>query len=458
MKLQNGDSVEQAGTALELSPNFDYGSRDVLDLEKTRLWPKVWQMACRVEQIPKVGDFVNYQIFDESILVTRTAPDRIQAFYNACQHRGRRLQMAESGHVSRWYCPFHGWRYQLDGAIEYVHDEHDWEGCPLKHEALSLKEVRAELWGGWVWINQDPDCEPLHAYLDAVKPVLDPFEWEDGRMAWHETIIAPVNWKVVIEAFNENYHVSATHVGGWRIPPGHSRGVVHGRHAMFFNQRNRVASTSKPLRFQDRHTGEWMTPSTPAEAIWCYNRHVFDNLAALTAEPLMKAAERLKEEAGADFPPERLLPRLMELHKEEFAKRGIKWPERLDQAAIDRAGTDWHIFPNTIMLPTADSALWYRVRPNGHDPESCIFDIWSFARYAPGTEPAVTRHVSDGFDAFRGRNPFLEEDFDNMQAVNLGRKSRGFLGPQLNPVQEVQIAHFHKMLSRYFNGDTSSPG
>jgi len=429
-------------------PAESWTSPQSVQLEKERMWPLVWQMACRVEEIPKVGDFVNYKIFDESILVTRTAEDRIQAFYNTCQHRGRRLRDEERGRAGQWYCRFHGWRYNIDGSIAYVHDREDWAACPLKDDELSLREVKVATWAGWVWINQDPNSESLEDYLGEVKAVLDPFEWENGRMYWYETIIAPVNWKVVIEAFNETYHAGATHICGFRYTGVRGPGAHHGRHGMFFPD----YVVRGPAEYLDPDTGQWIQAKTPAEGIWAAQRHQYRTLFALTLDPLMAASERLKDECGPDFPPEKLQSRLMELHKEEFAKRGVKWPERLTQEAINRAGTDWHIFPNVITLPTADSALWYRVRPNGDDPNSCIFDIWSLGRWAPGEEPEVTRNETVGFDAFRGKNPFLEEDFDNMEAVHQGMKSRGFAGARTNPVQEIQTVNFHRVLHAYLSG------
>jgi phenylpropionate dioxygenase-like ring-hydroxylating dioxygenase large terminal subunit len=124
-------AADAAGIRETFIPATDWTSPDMLALEKANMWPRVWQMACRVEEIPKVGDFVNYKIFDESILVTRTAQDKIQAFYNTCQHRGRRLRDEEKGHAGQWYCRFHGWKYNLDGSIAYVHDRDDWAACPL---------------------------------------------------------------------------------------------------------------------------------------------------------------------------------------------------------------------------------------------------------------------------------------------------------------------------------------
>jgi hypothetical protein len=121
--------------------------------------------------------------------------------------------------------------------------------------------------------------------------------------------------------------------------------------------------------------------------------------------------------------------------------------------AIAECGSDRHILPNSVVLPTADGAIWYRARPNGDDPDSCIFDIWSLGRYAPGQEPEVAHGFSESFEAFKGKNPFLEGDFSNMLAVHEGMKSRGWRGAWVNPLQEIQIANFHRVLQAYCFGD-----
>ena len=75
---------------LDFVPASDY-TAEFHRLEMERVWPRVWQVACREEELPNVGDYVNYEIGNESILVVRSAPDKIRAFYNVCPHRGRRL-------------------------------------------------------------------------------------------------------------------------------------------------------------------------------------------------------------------------------------------------------------------------------------------------------------------------------------------------------------------------------
>src|SRR3954454_20975874 len=76
-----------------------YVSRDWPDREIEKVWRKAWQFACRLDQIPEVGDHVLYEIAGDSLIVMRTGPDQIQAHFNACLHRGRKLR-GQGGSVS----------------------------------------------------------------------------------------------------------------------------------------------------------------------------------------------------------------------------------------------------------------------------------------------------------------------------------------------------------------------
>ncbi|HWW44853.1 MAG TPA: Rieske 2Fe-2S domain-containing protein, partial [Acidimicrobiia bacterium] len=89
-------TIDRRGHLLEsgltnIVPKERYVSQEFFDLEMERLWPRVWQMACREEEVRDVGDYLEYLIGDESILVVRSAPDTIKAYYNCCRHRGTRL-------------------------------------------------------------------------------------------------------------------------------------------------------------------------------------------------------------------------------------------------------------------------------------------------------------------------------------------------------------------------------
>ena len=69
-------------------PKQRYYDADFYALETELFWPRVWQMACRLEEIPKAGDFVEYEILDQSIIVVRVDADTVRAYHNACRHRG----------------------------------------------------------------------------------------------------------------------------------------------------------------------------------------------------------------------------------------------------------------------------------------------------------------------------------------------------------------------------------
>lgn len=429
-------------------PAAIYHDRDLPRLERERLWPRVWQMACREEELVRVGDFVTYDILDDSILILRTGPgeDDIAAYYNVCQHRGRQLRDERRGHIGRVIaCRFHGWQWTLDGQIAYVHAKDDWQGCPhFKDENLALPKVKVDRWGGWVWINQDDDAEPLESFLGEAAKRLDPFDPGSMRAAWWKTIVAPVNWKIICEAFNEGYHSWSTHTCGVNYRHASTPSAAYGDHSMFYS-----APGAPPSEYKTEN-GDWKTAATTQENIWANNRHLYKTLFALTLEPGMAASERLLA-LPADTPPMEVVGKMFEYQREELEKRGAKMPEGLTLATWGAAGMDWHIFPNSIVLPSLDGALWYRVRPNGDNPDSCIFDIWSFGYFAPGQEPKVEQEIFQGFEAFRGQCAFLEEDFSNIEAVSKGVKSRGWKGARTNPVQEIPINHFREVLSRYVN-------
>jgi phenylpropionate dioxygenase-like ring-hydroxylating dioxygenase large terminal subunit len=444
--LKSKDGVNPIRT--DFVPSSYFTGPHIADLERQRMWPKIWHIACREEEIPNVGDFVNYEIYDESILVVRTKNDEITAFYNVCQHRGRRLRDEERGNVAPgFFCRFHGWRYALDGKVIYVHNREDWEDCAgFKESNLNLKQPQVGTWAGWVWVNMDPNAEPLLKWLGPVVTQLKNFDIENMRFAWYETIIAPVNWKVVVEAFNEGYHSGATHTSAIDYKRARSPAEIHGRHSRYNTRFLDGLPNAKS------ESGQWSEAKTMQDFLYYQSLEIYETLFALVMEPLMKAVTRLRVETKPNDTAEEIFAKLWDTHKQEHEAAGLIWPRNLKAEDLATAATGWHIFPNTIMLPAVDGVLWYRMRPYGEDPNSCIFDIWCLRPYAPGKEPKVKRRIAHGFDAFRGRNPFLEQDFDNMSAVNKGMKSRGWAGATCSPTQESQISNFHKVLRDYMFG------
>lgn len=435
-------------------PREDYVGPDVAANEQEYLWPYAWQIACRETDIPEVGDYATYDILDDTILVVRAGPepDDIYAAYNVCQHRGRKLMREEKGKVgARILCKYHGWQYDLEGKLVHVPFEEDFAGCPAFDKSkLGLQRVKSARWGGWIWINQDDDAEPLEEFLGVIPELLDPFEPENMRAVWNKTLIAPVNWKTILEAFNESYHAIPTHNSAI-IYNMHAPTRTVGRHGNYdfvqLGSGTEGASTAG-TRYRDAD-GKWTNAKSLAETIWAAHKVLDDMLYAMTLEPTMEAARRLRDEAPDDSDPAYVMQRFWELQQDEMARRGVAWPERLTTEAIQKCGVSWHIFPNAIVLPTVDGALWYRFRPYRDDPGRCYVDLWSFGRFAPGAEPTVIHETYDGFEAFKGQNPFLEEDFPNVALAEEGMKCRGWKGAVINPKQETTVSHFHRVMGEF---------
>jgi phenylpropionate dioxygenase-like ring-hydroxylating dioxygenase large terminal subunit len=419
-----------------------YTSEAYARAENEKLWGKVWQAACRTEEIAEVGDYVTYDILDESIIVVRTAPDTISAYYNVCQHRGRRLTKG-CGRTRGFHCRFHGWAWDLQGKNTFVLDPEDW-GEALDPERIRLKTVKVDTWGGWVWINMDSDCEPLEAYLAPATSMLGPLGLDKMRYRWRKWLYFPCNWKTAVEAFNESYHVLASHPQlarhgsakfwsrgenhcGWHGPSEAREGVRGGG-----------SSLSAVM------AGEGQDPrKAAAEAL----EELVRTLDATTTRTIVEAAERLVDELPEAASAEEVSIHLMQSAARDDAARGVDWPH-LDPEHMMAMGMDWHIFPNTIIIPGPTTALCYRARPNGYNPDSCIFEVSVIERFPEGQEPKTEWVFEDEATEERWRK-ILSQDFGNMPEVQRGMKSRGFAGALPNPVQEVPVIHFHRLLAKY---------
>ena len=429
-------------------PKTDYTCRDFARAEKERLWTKVWQVACRTQELEKVGDYVTYDICDQSIIVVRSAPDRIQAYYNVCMHRGRRLTEG-CGHATRFHCTYHGWRWNLDGSVQRILDEKDWSGCSnASHDDFKLPEIRCDTWGGFVFVNMDPEAEPLARFLDPMPTYIDPYQLENAKFRWSYSVRVPCNWKVALEAFDEGYHVAATHpqlLDGFGEDYTFSRAM--GKHGMFgYDKSKRPFGAPSPRLKQP-------VPDDLRPGMVRYIHLINDTLHAITTEKDAAAATRLLTEASASDSPLELAVKLLGFQEEAAKAAGAPWPDiSLEQRAA--AGTDWHVFPNLIFLPSGTGTLCYRSRPwgDGSDPDWCVYDVWSLEQYAPGAEPPITHnvvHSEDGWKAIGNVSVILEQDFVNMEQVQRGLKQAGFPGCRTSPVQEVAISNMHRVLHEY---------
>ncbi|WP_231999720.1 aromatic ring-hydroxylating dioxygenase subunit alpha, partial [Mycobacterium sp. 1245852.3] len=202
--------VPWAVQAADRIPKQRYFDPEFYALEAQLFWPRVWQMACRLEEIPKPGDYVEYEILDDSIIVVRVDQDTVRAYHNACRHRGVKL-VEGNGNRRTFVCPFHGWCWGIDGRNTFVLRPEAFAEENLRPDDLELVAVRCELWGGCAWINLDDDAPALRDWMEPFASIYDAWRVESLRVEWWQSCRLPVNWKLATAAFMEGYHVPQTH-------------------------------------------------------------------------------------------------------------------------------------------------------------------------------------------------------------------------------------------------------
>jgi phenylpropionate dioxygenase-like ring-hydroxylating dioxygenase large terminal subunit len=444
-----GEAEKTLTRPLRIPPDA-YISKDYARAEQDRLWRKVWLQAGRIEDIPEVGDYITYDILGDSVIIIRTAADAIKAHHNVCPHRGRRLIDTPAGarnargKKTNIVCGFHGWTFDKEGQCTFVNHQDDWQGA-LTPERTALGKVSVDTWGGWIWINLDPDCGSLADYLGPVPEMLDPFQLQNMRNRWRKWIVFNCNWKVALEAFSETYHVQTTHpefnafgeFRGWARNHGlHTNIGYEAPKDMDENQAKlRIGSGDDPrLSTAEMQTFTWENANTN------------------TTMTLVKAALRLKDELPEGTPGPQVLQHWLKSARADDEKRGVFWPV-VEPAHTAKSGTAWQIFPNFQIGHSVNNMLCYSARPYGDDPDMCIFEAAVYELFPEGEAPQTEWEYTEPQDW----PPVLQQDFNNMAAVQQGMKNVGFRGTQPNPYMERAVASLHYNLAKYMGVGAPKP-
>jgi Rieske 2Fe-2S family protein len=404
-------------------PKERYYDQGFFDLEAEHFWPRVWQMACRLEEIPEPNDFAEYQILDQSILVVRTADMGVTAFQNACRHRGVRLAGGHGSCENGFTCSFHGWRYGPDGTNVGVPRRRSFSEHNMQPGDLDLTPVRCEIWGACAWINLDPDAPPLRECLEPYATTLDAWKVESLRTEWWYSCHLPVNWKLAIEAFIEAYHV----------PESHPQLVIPTRYGAFTDAEfDPEAFIEADLRYL-RAMNEGMAGMVPADDVRIAEGlrgielpATADEARATWNRTLNDAVTRWHRERGADIPD-----------IQGLADQGILLEF-------------FQGFPNSFVLPMYSGASAYRFRPLG--PEETLMEIWSLTRPGEGEErpvptpPEPWRHDDPRWP------PIPAQDFANLPRQQLGLHAKGFEYMRLSGPLEGQVANFERTIDGFLAG------
>jgi phenylpropionate dioxygenase-like ring-hydroxylating dioxygenase large terminal subunit len=425
-----------------LCPVEAYVSEEYARAERDKLWRKVWLQAGRVEDIPQAGNYLTYDIMDDSVLIVRTASGAIKAHHNVCTHRGRKLVDTPKGARNargkklNFVCGFHAWTFDLEGHCTHIQSKEDWQGA-LTDERTHLGEVKLDTWGGWIWINLDPNCEPLRDYLEPAASMLDPFELQNMRPRWRKWTIFDCNWKVALEAFDETYHVPGTHPEFMAFGDFTGWGRPQGKHSNIgYDAPKGLDENQAKLRL-----GGGDDPRISTAEMQEYTWNGVNTNTTLT---LVNAAKRLKNELPEGTPAPEVLQHWLKSARADDALRGVIWPT-VDAKHVAMSGTAWQIFPNQQIGHALNNMLCYQARPFGYNPDKCYFEVAVYELYPEGQAPGTEWTYADPADFPH----VLKQDFSNMAAVQQGMKNIGYRGNMPNPKAEGAVISLHRNLAKY---------
>jgi glycine betaine catabolism A len=196
-----------------------YWDPSVLHTELERFFYRRWLSVGREEQIPSRGDFFTARVGQESILIVRDGNgQRINGFYNLCRHRGTQVAPEPGGQGAHSFvCPYHSWAYSLDGRLTGAPHTSGLEG--FDRTEYGLWPVRVETWGGFIWVNLEPEGPSLEEALGPFLHRFDRFPFAELRLGGKRTYEVEANWKIVVENFSECYHCAPVHPALNRLTP-----------------------------------------------------------------------------------------------------------------------------------------------------------------------------------------------------------------------------------------------
>lgn len=455
-----------------------YISREWLASEYERLWPKVWQMACRLEEIPNPGDYFEYQIGTQSILVVRQNEDEVKAFRNACPHRATRVCSGTGSAEGELRCPFHGWAWRLDGSVLEIPDADDFAPECVRLKDLRLSEVHIGQWGGFVFVNLAENPEPLLDFLGPVVEGLAPFEVDKMRLIRYRTTVMDCNWKVGLAAFNEAYHVEATHI--WDLS-GYAASRMNG---MRRPARMSAAAVDRPSPDSriDARDPEGRTPGAYQFLYETFPTHnKMRNVPELVTEsarlgdlgdPKKAALEMLGlqqmislahqddldyVESLSDVPADVTSVKFFaDVRRAVGTAKGVDYSHIPDEDIV--SAIDYCIYPNLVGPISAGNWILFRFRPNGDDPDTCLYDVMFMHRFGRDEDvPAVKHEFYPRWQDHDEWGPTIGQDLWNMAHVQAGLHQSSFQGLRLNR-QEAGVRNFERFVDRHVlaHGDSTA--
>ncbi|MEP3051480.1 MAG: aromatic ring-hydroxylating dioxygenase subunit alpha [Erythrobacter sp.] len=413
-----------------------YTSAEFMELEWDKVWTRSWLIAGLEEQLPNPGDRFTYEIGRESILVTRSDAAQINAFYNVCPHRGKRLVLDEQGSGKHIACSYHGWRFRPDGELTFVPCAEDFPGGSPCGK-VNLAPLRCEVFAGFIWVNMDEGAPDLRTFLGPVASQIETYQMENMRRTHWVTLDGDFNWKIVQDNFCESYHLPYVH--------------PQTRYTMEQNYQECQFDLYAP----HGHTRMFMPGSRPSKSL----RGHADTVLELLGQE-MRYWGLDPEDFRED--PSKIRAAIQQAKREKGAKMGYDYARFNDDQLTDHY--HYTVFPNVSFSLKPDGCIWLRADPHPTDPTRCVFDMWYFTWFPDGSDEYFSISMNESVDLSkpvphtRGAvgeiscGPGIDQDVSIWSDQQRGLGSRGYKGGHLSG-QERRVRFLHDTIDRWIAQD-----
>jgi nitrite reductase/ring-hydroxylating ferredoxin subunit len=388
-------------------------------------------MACHESQIPRPGDHVVYDVADQSLIVTRTSDGDIRAYHNACLHRGTKLRV-DDGRVASFRCPFHGWRWSLEGELSELPCQWDFPQVVDANDGARLPEAQVATWEGWVFVNFDLQAPPFEQYAAKLIEHFESFDMGERYIAFHAVKEVECNWKVIMEAFSEGYHVIATH------PQILEFTADANSEYSIWPDSDTVSRFVNGFGSQSPHLDP-LTEEQVAEAYFAFSQR-----------------SRHRGDIKVDLPEGRTARHVVAdaFRTAMSGLYGTDLSDRSDTEMLD--AILYHLFPAFAPWAGIGQPLVYRWRP-GSTPDTSFMDVYRMAPIPDGGErpdPAPTSRLTleqtwSEADGMGGLADVFQQDMSNLPRVQAGLKSTGKPTVSFGLYQEARLRKVHRMLDEY---------
>jgi benzoate/toluate 1,2-dioxygenase alpha subunit len=269
---------------------------DIFDLEMKHIFEGNWVYLAHESQVAGKNDYFTTSIGRVPVILTRGKDGAINAFVNACSHRGAQLCRRKRGNQPLLVCPFHGWSFRTDGSLLKAKDaatgaypdSFDRDGSHDLTRIARFADYRGFLFG-----SLNPDVAPLEDYLGETRLIIDQIvdQAPEGLeiLTGNSTYIFDGNWKLQMENGCDGYHVSSVHAN---YASTMARRAEGGTRAVDANGWSKAVSGV--YGFENGHILLWTRVLNPeVRPVWTQRAALAERLGADRAEIIVSQSRNL---------------------------------------------------------------------------------------------------------------------------------------------------------------------